>query len=152
VVFSDLTMGTTTSANVTTCNRMIEAWGTGAFSGDKKNETTKQFYWDDVVVDATMNATNTDMYTTYKGHAGVLKWTERLTELEFPDFTILSTVATSHDTVLAKFSSTPVVKATGKVAPFKVSDILEMTVVNGKVRKMKFYWGYPAEVDALFKK
>jgi len=131
---------------------MIKAWMNGVFSSDDKDAMIAEFCTEDVVIDARMFASNTDMYTTYKGHVGVREWNKRLNEIDFLGLRVLHCGVLPSGNVVTKWESLPLVKVTGKAASSKVSDIAKWTLVDGKIKDCRYYWGSSRGMNELFQK
>ena len=130
--------------------RAFEDWGTGRMCGDGRDDVLAADATADCVIDASAAMKNTDGYQLYNGLGGFGEWIDFLTAYDFPDFQVLTiSPGAEPNKVLVQVSYTPTIKATGKTGPL-MSDLQEWTVTGGKTSAVKFYWGNPSALDALF--
>jgi len=128
----------------------MQAWGEGKFSGEGALETAKQFWADDIVVDATYPLKATAGYARYEGLEQALKYIDFLTETDMPDFTVLHSAPAPGGSIVAIFQMTPTVKATNKTG-YKSSFVQQCWFVKGKMVKVQFYSAPDmTTMDALF--
>jgi len=128
------------------------AWGEGKYSDDGAAALIAEHAHADVAIDATADMKNTDGYKEYSGVEGWQTWIEFLSQVEFPDFKVVSAIADKDDAskVEVTVTNTPTVTATKKTAAALMTDKHTWTVTDGKVKSVKFHWGDAAALDALF--
>merc|ERR1712187_926390 len=142
--------GPTFESNKATVMRAFEDWGAGRMCGEGRDAVLAADCTVDCVIDASAAMKNTDGYRLYNGLAGFGEWIDFLTAYDFPDFQVLSlSPGADPSKLLVKGADTPTMKATGKTGPL-MSDLQEWTVTGDKTSAVKFYWGNPAAIDALF--
>jgi len=130
------------------------AWGEGKYSGDGADAIIAEHAHADVAIDATADMKNTDGYKEYSGIEGWKAWIQYLSQIEFPDFKLVSAIADQNDAskVEITVTSTPTVTPTKKTAAALMKDTHTWTVEGGKVKSIKFHWGDAAAYDALWAK
>ena len=123
----------------------------GEFNNENKEKNTKAFFTDDCSMSFSSGTVfkNSDMFTTYSGHAGMLEFTRRLLEIEFADFAP-QIVSSTKDSVLIAATYTPTNKASGRTAAKALTDYMEWTVSKGRVSKVVITIPDAATMDALF--
>ena len=87
-------------------------------------------------------------YREYKGHAGVIEWVKNIDPIDFQDFTP-KIVAVQGDKVTMSITAKPKMKATGKEGALQY-DLHEWTVKDGKISKVKFFWGNTKDLSDLW--
>jgi ketosteroid isomerase-like protein len=137
------------SETIGVAGKMLQAWGSGAFSGPDKEKAAAEFFTDDFVLDATSNIKGTDAYRVYHGLAGVLQWTHFLAEaFEIQEFVPQFSPGPKFGTVFGFNTYRVVSKKNGKSGT--TTDSLVYKITGGKISKIKFYWGDISLLQEMF--
>lgn len=141
--------------NVAAWGKLLEAWKEGKFNDDSKTETIKQFYHEDVVIDCSSGtfAGLADL-KKYTGHAGAQEWFDFVGKEQFgtpeapPEF--VCAPGPSPEILYHKYKAEVSLKDKEGKGPVHDTGLLVWTWADGKVKSLKFIYGDPTIVAALF--
>jgi ketosteroid isomerase-like protein len=134
------------SANAKAVLAMIQGWGAGEL---QTTSGCSKYFTEDSVFDAKHDMKNTRGYKMYSGLQGCVDWCDFLTTIDMPDFQPLNIVEVGTDTVVMRMRFTATVKATKKSAP-TTDNCVWLSMTDGKISAMKFYFDKMDELDACF--
>jgi len=137
-----------THAPISMVKRVFALWGAGKFLGSNANLELAKLFAEDVVVDASADMKNTDMFKIYQGIDGLGQWCKNLSRMEF-HHEVPVAFKGPQGLVYVYDSYEVKVLDTGK-ASSKIHDMQAWTFKNGKLARMKFFWGNPGAIDELF--
>jgi len=137
------------SGTIGPVTQMIQARGSGKFSGPNAREAAEIFFAPDMLLDATAEVEGTDGFKSYHGIDGMLYWVEFLAAFNFHEYTPVLFAGPRRHTVMVQASYGVTYKPTGKSAPTTVSDVLLFEVANGRISYGKIFWGSPSMFGTL---
>jgi ketosteroid isomerase-like protein len=126
----------------------MAAWGSGIYNGPKEEALAAiaKCWSKDCFVDFRYPLkSTTTLSEPFKGHEGIFKWCAILAGWDMPDFTPEHVTEGEPGEIIAKFSFTSTVKATGKLVG-KYDTLFRCTVVNGLIVHATMHQGPGAEL------
>eukprot|EP00600_Ochromonadales_sp_CCMP1393_P010015 CAMPEP_0174954300 /NCGR_PEP_ID=MMETSP0004_2-20121128/346_1 /TAXON_ID=420556 /ORGANISM="Ochromonas sp., Strain CCMP1393" /LENGTH=140 /DNA_ID=CAMNT_0016202095 /DNA_START=53 /DNA_END=475 /DNA_ORIENTATION=- len=120
-------------------------WGAGKLMGDEAVANMAPLVHEEVVLDVACTLKNTDAYKVYNGYQGMKDWVEFLLSFDFVDFKP-DLYDAGEGRIFGQHTGVQTHKGTGKA--ISLHDMVEIKVVDGKVKFFKIFWGNPDAMDA----